>query len=125
LWPVNIVGPNEGSLDRDQFVRLIDHLAEESPDGNATTCFSYYAPFALGEYGDDRAVYRGGLWELAAFYESDELAGSGSPSNLWASDRSWFVYTDWDLWATKVSGSQSLITRLLHDDLLEAVTLDF
>jgi len=36
-------------------------------------------------------------------------------------DRSWFLYTDWDLWGTKVSGSQSLIDELISDPDLETL----
>ena len=39
----------------------------------------------------------------------------GTPNNFWATDHSWFVYTDWDLWATKVSGPLTLIAALEAD----------
>jgi hypothetical protein len=39
------------------------------------------------------------------------------------SDKSWFIYSDWDLWGTKVSGSHELARRVLADNRLETVTL--
>jgi hypothetical protein len=45
-WPLNITPPAEGSLDREQFVFLLDHLAEASRDGNLTVCTAYRAPLA-------------------------------------------------------------------------------
>jgi hypothetical protein len=44
---------------------------------------------------------------------------------VWPDDRPWLTFTDEDLWATKVSGSRELIERLMADDELETVALDF
>jgi hypothetical protein len=119
-WPVNVLPPAEGSLDREQFISLIDHLASVSVDAGNTTCFSYYTPLATSDM-DKLSVHESRVDELARLYDDDAYAGS--PSNIWPEDRSWFVYTDWDLWATKVSGEQSLIDRLNDDPQLETVTL--
>jgi len=43
------------------------------------------------------------------------------PSFWWPMHRSWFVSTDIDSFSTHVGGSTSLISRLLEDDVLEAV----
>ena len=55
---------------------------------------------------------------------SDLVVGGGldcTPGNLWPDDRSWFVYTDADLMATKVSGSAALIAVLEGDPHLETL----
>jgi hypothetical protein len=44
-----------------------------------------------------------------------------TPNNIWPADRSWLVYTDHDLSATRVSGSAELITALTTADGLDAV----
>nr|CTQ90460.1 hypothetical protein [Kibdelosporangium sp. MJ126-NF4] len=44
---------------------------------------------------------------------------STTPSNLWPADRSWFVYTDWDLWATRISGPPELIAAVTAHSELE------
>lgn len=47
-----------------------------------------------------------------------------TPSNWWPLDESWMVYTDWDLWATKVSGPSELITSIESDQDLECTRWD-
>ena len=79
-WPVNISPPAEGSLDREQFVRLLDHLAWISPAGETTDCMAFYAILAIGEF-DDPVIYRGPLGELVELYDDPDLPGS--PSNIW------------------------------------------
>lgn len=119
-WPVNIDGPDEGSLDREQFLRLVEHLAAVSPRGRDEECFAYYAYLAAIEFEGD-LLYGGCIGDLASLLESDDL--DGTPSNIWPADRSWLVYTDFDLWGTKVSGSAHLVARLVADPELETMRL--
>jgi hypothetical protein len=119
-WPANVAPPTEGSLDREQFIRLVEHLADASRDGFGTACHAYYALCATAS-GIEEAVYRCKLGDLPALYEDEAV--SGSPSNFWPDGSSWFVYTDWDLWGTKVSGSEGLITSLRNDPEVETVYL--
>jgi hypothetical protein len=65
--------------------------------------------------------FQGTLAEAITQY--DDQSQRGAPNNIWPTDRSWLVYTDCDLWATKVSGSADLITSLLIDDDLETVQI--
>jgi hypothetical protein len=44
-----------------------------------------------------------------------------TPNNIWPEDRSWFVFTDADLWATKVSGSLELTKDLVQTGELETI----
>ena len=90
--------------------------------GGETPCIASYAACAIGEFDHD-VLFRGKLQELPLLLDIDHL--SGSPSNVWPVDRSWLVYTDWDLWATKVSGDASLVDRLESDPELEVVRLPF
>jgi hypothetical protein len=121
-WPINIQPPAEGSLDREQFQCLVALLERAGRDGPQTECFVYYGPLAGGSWDHD-VVYRCSVGELPAVYEFEEA--SGSPSNIWPADRSWFVYSDGDLWATKVSGDRSLIEAVRRDEGIEAVDLPF
>jgi hypothetical protein len=118
-WPLNIQPPSEGSVDQEQFARLIQILAKTSPPGSQPICHAYYT-YLSGRF-DDTTIYRCELGETAALYVQE----NGSPTNLWPKDRSWFVYTDWDFLATKVSGSKELIAELRRDDALETTMLDF
>lgn len=119
-WPVNIDVPEEGSLDSGQFLRLVGHVAAVSARGGDEQCFAYYADMKALEAEED-VVYPGRVADLPTLVERDDVAGT--PSNIWPMDRSWLVYTDYDLWGTKVSGSADLIERLTADSELETVRL--
>jgi hypothetical protein len=112
------LGPDEGSLDCESLEALTELLAQASPDGHATKCFGYFTPLVSADF--DRppmcAFRLGDVQEVSATTPM-EL----TPSNWWPIDRSWFVYTDWDLSATKVSGSLSLITSLTTAADLETI----
>lgn len=120
-WPVNIRPPAEGSLDREQLERLCDHLAAITDVG--VDCYVFFARLASGRVDDreEPLVYRGAVADILKLYDADDL--SGGPTNIWAADRAWFVYTDWDLWGTKVSGPTKLIERLRNDPELETEDL--
>jgi len=119
-WPANIAPPGEGSLDLEQFQSLLSCLAPASAAGWDTTCITYRTPLATGDF-DKLTMQRCSLHQLNDLYDER----SGAPTNVWPEDRAWFVYADWDLWATKVSGSPSLIDALRADTILETVTLRF
>ncbi|WP_439681166.1 hypothetical protein [Embleya sp. MST-111070] len=124
-WPLGIVPPTEGSLDRETWIRLIDILAAQSPAGPDTRCLAYYNPLTLGAVDfDDLHVRAGRLRDAAVLYDMSEAAPADfSPANLWAEDRSWVLCTDYDLWATKIAGPPALIDALLNDTDVEAVRL--
>jgi hypothetical protein len=116
-WTDRIQPPGEGCLDRFQFVRLVRHLAAR---GGAASCFALFAQLTTSVF-EEETVYRGPVHTLLALYDDDDQPGW--PTNLWAEDRSWFVYSDYDLWATKVSGEPALIDALTADRTLETVAL--
>lgn len=59
------------------------------------------------------------LGEIGSLYDHADV--TGSPSNIWPEDRSWVVWTDHDLWGTRVRGSASLIQALERDSELETI----
>ena len=121
-WPLGIVPPAEGSLDRETWTRLIDVLIEHSPAGPDTPCLAYYSPLVLGATDFENLNVRAGkLGNAEILYDDPEI--DFSPSNLWAEDRSWCLCTDYDLWATKVAGPSRLVEALLSDVEIEAVRL--
>lgn len=121
-WPLGIIPPTEGSLDRETWTRLIGVLTEFGPAGRDTACLAYYNPLTLGaEDFDNLHVRAGRLGDAGLLYDHSEA--DFSPSNLWAEDRSWCLCTDYDLWATKVAGPPALIDALLSDAEIEAVRL--
>ena len=121
-FPVNIELPTEGSLGEEDFTELINVLTHHSP---APTCSIYFAN-VFSSVDDPRKapVYDAHLMDLPALLkEAAQDHQVFTPANIWPPDRSWLVYTDYDLWATKVSGSTELINEFRTNSLLE--TLDW
>jgi hypothetical protein len=114
-WPENVVTPTEGSLDLASLKTLLTVLREHSLDGDDTLCCCYYSLKAMN--GEDQEVLVGTLGEIFAL----AVERDASPSNFWPEDRSWFVYTDSDLWGTKVSGSISLVEGVRQSADLETI----
>ncbi|WP_380282504.1 hypothetical protein [Kitasatospora purpeofusca] len=121
-WPLGVVPPTEGSLDRETWDRLVAVLTEHSPAGADTPCLAYYNPLMLTDIDfNNLHVQAGRLGDAAILY--DNPVADFSPSNLWAQDRSWVLCTDYDLWGTKVAGPPTLVEALLNDPEIEAVRL--
>lgn len=115
-FPVSVQPPPEGSLDELTWERLLGVLRQQSYGSTAAT--AYYAPAAPSGLRD-WAMFAGRLSDAR-----DLVTGRGltcTPSNLWPDDRSWFIYTDADLMATKVSGSAALVAALVDDVHLETL----
>lgn len=121
-WPVNIQPPAEGSLNREQYQRLVEHLVSVTTEVRQANCVAFYSCLA-GSDPHTEVIFEGATRELATLYDNSNVIGS--PSNIWPDGREWFVYTDYDLWATKVSGNADLIDRLVADTELETVSLSF
>ena len=115
-WPVAIMPPPEGSLDEASLTALLTTLATHSDRRNDTQCYAFYASLASGDF--DRTTLLAGPLSAIGELVVGDAAFMSTPSNLWPEDRSWFVWTDWDLWATKLSGSRALIAAVQkHPDL--------
>ncbi len=117
-WPANIQPAPEGSMDSESFAALLRVLAAESPGGGETECVAFYASLPAGGDFDSLHVWRGPLASLAPLVDQYD----NTPSNLWAVDRSWLVWTDWDLEGTRGTGSNDLIDRVAADSFLETIT---
>lgn len=117
-WPVSIVPPPEGSLDEESLAALINVLATGSSNGLETECYAYYAPLPAGDF-DTPHLWQGPLRSIPELI--DDLGGAypSSATNFWPADRSWFIWSDWDLLGTKVSGSPELVTAVKANSTLE------
>jgi len=119
-WPVSIEPPSEGSLDEESLHALLQILGAHSPAGPETECAAFYGALPAGDF-DSLHVWQGPLEAVPNLIEDNGGPYSSSPTNLWPADRSWFVWTDWDLQGTKVSGSRALIRATRSTDQLETV----
>ncbi|MGW1071219.1 hypothetical protein [Streptomyces sp. NPDC002537] len=109
-------------MDGETWNRLIEILLAHSPAGPETHCFAYDNPLMMWTFDfDNLHVLSGRLRDAQALYDIDEP--DFSPSNLWPEDRSWIVYTDYDLRGTKIVGPTALIDTLVGDTEIEAVRL--
>jgi Probable lipoprotein LpqN len=118
-FPVGIQPPPEGSLDELTLHALIRVLERNSSPEVLADCVAYYSDVAT--FGrDERFVFTGDLRDVPRLL-SGEHHMKATPSNLWPADKSWFVYTDADLMATKVSGSAELIAAISAEEELETL----
>lgn len=117
-WPTNIRPPSEGSLDPVALRGIVEVLASHSVAGLDTHTVFFFAMLAVRKMDGPRA-FSGTLSELTDLYGNAGV--TSSPSNFWPSDQSWFVYTDYDLMGTKVSGDDALLEALRRHPQLEVV----
>ena len=121
-FPLSIQPPPEGSLDLETFGALIDVVASLEPRGAETQCYAFMADLPLGrDHADPRRLWRGALGALPTLVDPHAEGQQFTPTNWWPTDRSWFVMTDYDLMATKISGSGRLIESIRNDTFLETV----
>jgi|SRR5690625_1756894 len=118
-WPASIVPPPEGSLEEESLQALIAVLSEHTAPAALRDCSAHYG-LVLFMAGCVSVVYAGELGDVPALVESRD-GTRFTPSNIWPADRSWLVYTDFDLLATRVSGSAELIDALCADTRLDTV----
>ena len=122
-WPSRLDPPDEGSLDEASLEALVDLLGAQSSKGESTRCVAYYCPLANRGNFDETWMREVELRHLRALVDTSQ-GQLGTPSNWWAADRSWMVYTNWDLWATKISGPAALIASIEADPRLECLRWD-
>jgi hypothetical protein len=87
---------------------------------HSSNCLAFYSPLATGEFDDVPFVIETKMDAIKRLVDAG-AGRSGTPTNWWPVDRSRFVYTDWDLWETKVSGPVELVESNRNDDWLESI----
>ena len=117
--------PDEGHIGDPATRRaLFEVLVRHSERGPETVCtaFYYWLPVADPRPGAPTVpnVRRG---PLGAYEELFDGPSYCSPQNLWPDDHKWVLQTDWDSWATAVSGPTALIEDIIASPALEAVRL--
>jgi hypothetical protein len=117
-WPVSILPPAEGSLDAVSLQALIEVLAEHTAPAVLADCSFYYGVVGfIVAFMGEATIYAGDLRDLPSLVRAQRDMQL-TPNNIWPPDRCWLVYTDYDLHATRVSGSPELIDAVCgHRDL--------
>jgi hypothetical protein len=117
--PGQALAPTEGSLGKGDLESLIPVLAAGTSSDRIQGAFSFF----------DQRLNDG--TQLAVTFDLTEMLASMlgaeerqfTPEFWWPEDRSWVVWTDWDLMGTKVFGTSSLINQLREHPDVE--TLDW
>lgn len=104
-WPTNMIAPSMGSLDLESFAVIAELLSVHS-----ALCFAFYGVL-------DSRCYRGDVSDLGYVIEGERF----TPNNIWPEDKSWFVYTDYDLMGTKISGTKELVDEIRANKDLETI----
>jgi hypothetical protein len=120
-WPIQIRPFAAGSLDRESFLRLSQTLSDQPGMTPTTRIWCYYSPLAVADSDLVKPIaLAASLSELPEIYDFPEVIAS--PTNVWPDDRSWFVYSDYDLSGTRVSGSEALVASIVADPELETIS---
>ena len=119
-WPANLQPPNEGTLDLTCLTALIGILSAPSRDGRDSPCVASYSPLANASRRYEPCAYEVPLGDIVKLV-APQGDHDGTPSNFWPVDESWMVFTDHDLWGTKVSGPRGLIDALRASRDLECI----
>ncbi|WP_353952144.1 hypothetical protein V6K52_01495 [Knoellia sp. S7-12] len=107
---------HEGSLDVESWDGLLGVLQ----DAACTECYVFICEMHTDDWAGGGEFWTGDVSELATWVGRGD--DDCTPINIWAADRSWFVYTDADGLATYVGGSELLIRRLRQDDRIEIIS---
>ena len=78
-----------------------------------TRCYAFYA--SIPAQDDDVHLWEGQLGHIPELIADNGGPFEFSPTDMSSAERDWFVYTDEDLLATKVSGTEALIDDLRSD----------
>ncbi len=117
-WPASLLPPTEGSLDAESLDTVIAILTQHTTAPALAECGFYYGAVAF--MGEGATVYAGDLRHLPTLVRSARDFQL-TPNNIWPADHSWLIYTDYDLNATRVTGSPELVEALCRDQDLDTV----
>lgn len=121
-FPRYLSGVDEGTIDEESCRRIVSVLRSSA----GQPCFFYYdflkTPDLSIENNYMGKLFTGQLEEVLLLYTDARV--KGSPSYWWPADKSWCVWTDYDLTFTIIGGPQMLIDAFVADDFLECIKVD-
>ncbi|RNA69977.1 hypothetical protein EBO34_08610 [Alteribacter keqinensis] len=101
--PRYLIFPQDGSLEKDIVKKLLDALHPHTK----TTCYFYYDLLSLP---GEEMIFRGNLHDVLTLCREDNAGAS--PKYWWPADRSWVIYTDYDLEYSFIGASKEVIKEL-------------
>lgn len=120
-WPAAVEPPPEGSLDENALHALIEILADAPSLSPELWCFAFYAELPASDF-DDVHIWQAPINEIPSLLSVYGGEYEFTPTNLWSPDRSWFIWTDYDLQATRISGRRELVEMVEQHPTLETAT---
>ncbi|WP_287901568.1 hypothetical protein [Arthrobacter sp.] len=111
-----MIFPPEGSMDPVSFTALLKILDQQP----TTECFVYYASLPADDFSKHH-LWTGQVKEVWSLVSGE--AYDFTPTNMWASDHSWFTLTNYDLQGTQVCGTENLIEQVRHCQDLETIDI--
>lgn len=114
-WPRYLLGPAEGTLDRKTCEALISVL---KPFSHSQTIYFRFSDYLMNDLPH---LYSGDFGDLTAFLTKPHFGGT--PEYWWPGDRSWCVFTDWDLAFTLIGGSRAIVEACVTHPKLECMAV--
>ncbi|MTD31267.1 hypothetical protein [Planomicrobium sp. YIM 101495] len=112
--PRYLIGGAEGEMEIEEVNALVDVLQPYTANQN---CYFYYDLLKTSDYV--HTLFHGNLQDARTLTLQEGLYGS--PSYWWPDDRSWCIYTDYDLNFSLFGGSHELVKTLLAHSYLECI----
>ncbi|MGM8216436.1 hypothetical protein ACLIA0_12775 [Bacillaceae bacterium W0354] len=123
--PRYLICPDEGTMDEMTLRQLVSVL-ECFCIGKA--CFFYYEVlkliYSVGLESGEELFYKGKLEEVFSLYKMGDQMEIGSPTYWWCEDKSWCIYTDYDMDFSIVGGSDEIVDALLSNNELECIEVE-
>jgi hypothetical protein len=112
-WPISVLPPPEGTLDPLSLRSIADALGYAHHGGTV-------AYHTVDEWYGDGGFSRGDVQDVVRL----SFERGHSPNNWWADDRSWLLWTDYDLQTSALFGPPDLIELLKAIPELETLPYD-
>jgi len=109
-WPVSVVPPPEGTLDIESLALLARLLSQNTQ----VPTIGYWF---IDWMGGDGKLRLGSVEEIAEV----AVDRKRSPNNWWPVDRSWLVWSDYDLQTSAVFGADHLINQIAAQTTIETM----
>jgi hypothetical protein len=117
--PRYLIGGAHGEIDDETVKEIISVL---QPFTQTSNCYFHYEMLKVPKYYKAQ-LYYGKLTDVIDLSHDDEV--QGSPSCWWEENKSWCLYTEYDLDFSIFGGSKEMVDALLANNFLECIEVDW